>query len=158
MKIHSLFLIILCLGSIFISFSNASETTTIENNGIIMTITIVDAYYTALDPDGLEDDVVSHFTLNFESDNFDDIFYDLDISLILPSETSFDYHYDLSTSVFDLSYTIYFYNHATENGWYTVQITGTIFQGGYATDTVDFTFDPPGGTPGGNPLSLLILL
>lgn len=131
---------------------STSETVIIENNKITMAITIVDAYYTELDGDGIQNDVVSHFNLNFTNDQFTSVFYDLDFSLILPSGINYSYHYAFSTTEYDLAYVVSFFNHATESGWYTFGITGTIYQGGTATGAVDLIFDPPGGTGGGDPL------
>ncbi|HDD67073.1 MAG TPA: hypothetical protein ENG31_00435 [Candidatus Thorarchaeota archaeon] len=114
-----------------------------------ITVTIVDATYTDIDSDAYEDDVlvILRFDLGYH------LYYEFGylITLQLPSGENYTYLVYVLAWV-DTVYTYnMFYNHATESGDYTVHVQALLLTPGTATDTAHYTFDPPGGSEGGEP-------
>jgi hypothetical protein len=112
-------------------------------------IQIIDAYYADLDGDTFEDDIKLLVELSFR--DTDPVRINLDIWIELPS--GFTYYFKVlvyrapSVSILNIDCL----NMATESGWYTVSLVGSIMGSGsgkfYTTDQL--TFDPPtGGGPG----------
>ena len=131
---------------------NVASETTIDIGNISMTISITNAYYCDLQDDGREDDVVSTFTIEIENRNEQPFLFITKIVLELPSGDHHDYFYNMDTSKEEYEYTMYFYNHATENGWYTVDIYCLLFDGRHLGFGIEsYTFDPPGDGDGGEP-------
>ena len=129
----------------------------------LIDITITDAYYTDYGRSitNIENDIVVNFDVELTKE--------LDINsnakvpnqlklkcyLFLPSGKIFIYGFNLVTKESFLSLRLVFYNHATEPGWYTIEIHGSYFK----TETVavdSLTFDPPGGTDGTDPPSIML--
>ena len=131
---------------------SVSSETTIDIGNISMTINITDAYYCDLQEDGREDDVVSKFTIEIENGNEKPFLFITKIVLKLPSGYKYAYYYNMDTSEPEYDYTMNFYNHATESGWYTVDIFCLLFDGRHIGFGIEsYTFDPPGGDEGGEP-------
>jgi hypothetical protein len=131
---------------------NVTSETTIDIGAISMTINITDAYYCDLDGDTIEDDVFSTFTINIENEADKHFLFITKIVLKLPSGYHYNYYYKMDTSEPEYEYTICFYNHATENGWYTVDIFCLLFDGRHLGFGIEsYTFDPPGQDDGGEP-------
>ena len=79
------------------------------------------------------------------------------IVLELPSGLTYDYYYNMDTSEEEYSYIMYFYHHATESGWYTVDIYCLLFDGRHIGFGIEsYTFDPPGETEGVPPTVELV--
>ncbi|MHA1911669.1 MAG: hypothetical protein ACTSYA_08235 [Candidatus Kariarchaeaceae archaeon] len=126
--------------------------TTIDIGDISMTINIYDAYYCDLQGDGREDDVVAKFTIDIENEEDKYFLFITKIVLELPSGYKYNYYYNMDTSEEEYDYTMNFNNHATESGWYTVDIFCLLFDGrhiGFGLES--YTFDPPGDADGGEP-------
>ena len=118
-----------------------------------MKIKIDQAYYCDLDNDKKEDDIVVHFTLGIEVEDWDDIeYYKLDVALKLPSGLTYVHRYYLKTKPSEHS-VLYMYNHATEPGWYTVSMYSEAYLAdGRSIDCSDaLIFDPPEGIGGTEP-------
>ena len=135
-------------------------TTTVKNDLIAVTINIEDAYYYAEDSDGLENDIASIFTLDIEKvhNDYFTIFtnFYLLLGVTLPSGKYYGYLFNvycICNSGIHERPTAYFIDHATEPGWYLVEITVILVEYNTITDfgTESFYFDPPGGTDGTNP-------
>jgi hypothetical protein len=117
-------------------------------------IQIIDAYYADLDEDSFEDDI--KILVEFSLGNTDPVRINLDIWIELPS--GFVYYFKVlvyrapTESVLNIDCI----NMATESGWYTVSLVGSIMGSGsgkfYTIDQL--TFDPPTGGGPGLPLSL----
>jgi hypothetical protein len=145
--------------------SFVSSETKIENEDVIVFITINDAYYYTADEDGVENDIAAHFTLdvsrNSHSNGRPRIVFYIYLELFLPSGTSFLYLFKVtSPRECCASPTAYFYNHATESGWYSLEITGVLTKGDPALciGTETFHFDPPGSTGGSEPPTCMIIV
>jgi len=137
----------------------------VTDNEITVIINITDAYYTALDNDGIENDIVANFDMTiFKNDrkySNERIKFDLYVELILPSGLNYIYGYRVSCKgCVSVSPVIYLYNHATEPGWYTIVLTCVLADRGLVTGMGSeyLVFDPPGGTPGTEPGSCIIIV
>lgn len=130
----------------------------------LITITITDAYYTDYGRSitNVENDIIVDFDvelvkeLNINSNAKVPNQLKLKCYLFLPSGQKYIYGFNLVTKESFLSLRLIFYNHATEPGWYTIEIHGSYFR----TETVvkdSLTFDPPGGTDGTDPPSIRLL-
>ncbi len=124
----------------------------LEDENTYVQFYIVDAYYTDAEGDGLENDVISDFFMRIIT-AYSSIHLLISIYLELPSTTSYTYDYTFRLGTGDYDLRMYFYNHATESGWYIVTITVTVmskFQlmSGYES----LVFDPPGQHEGTEPL------
>jgi hypothetical protein len=143
----------------------ASDVTLYESDGDrILRLTITDAYYTDLDGDKVLD-VVGFFTVtHFEECESYNIW--IFPTLQLPSGKEFNYKFDITDGKkYDSrDYQLIFYDHALETGDYTLFIevyavkTRSLLCYYYYRGTADYTFDPPGGTGGHDPLCLLTWL
>ena len=137
----------------------------VTDNEITVIIDITNAYYTALDDDGIENDVVANFDMTvFKNDrkySNDRMKFDLYVELILPSGINYIYGYRVTCKrCVSVSPIIYLYNHATEPGWYTIVLTCVLADRGLVTGIGSeyLVFDPPGGTPGTEPGSCMIII
>jgi len=140
---------ILLISSVFFtSFSAQAITFEDENSPII--IDIKDAYYCNADNGLEENDIVVNFDLYVKATYI--LYFELYFRLILPSGNSYIYGYGVLTIEDYLNGRFYFYNHATESGWYTVEIVGIIYQQPIAIGVDSYSFDPPGETEGSEPL------
>lgn len=147
-------LLTLIFSSIVITYSKVSSEVEIEGESIELEIEITNAYYTATNKDKIENDVIAHFNIDVDSED-DYAFFEIIVALILPSGLSFAYEYafNIEDDSF-LEATMYFYNHATEPGWYIVEITGIITDETITTGVESYTFDPPGESGDSDPLSV----
>ncbi len=105
---------------------------------------IRDAYYTCLDNDSKEDDVVGIIHVHISNpktvSNFKIV-----ATLILPSGNGFVGEIRLVTSKSTFFLDIEFRNCALESGDYYLQVVLTLYTGGTQTLTDDIVFDPPTG-------------
>ncbi|MBD3407961.1 MAG: hypothetical protein GF411_17710 [Candidatus Lokiarchaeota archaeon] len=112
-------------------------------------VSIEAAYYDCLDGDGIENDVFSLIRFDLSSSLIYEYYYW--ITLELPSGKAFCYE----VHVFAWADTIYlrnvFYDYATESGDYTIHVDALLISPYWDSDTVSHTFDPPGGSSGGEP-------
>ncbi|MHA1225697.1 MAG: hypothetical protein ACTSPV_03035 [Candidatus Hodarchaeales archaeon] len=123
----------------------------------ISDIQIVEAFYADLDNQGLPNDILSHFIIEFEDDdNYS--FIILFISLTLPSGTQFQYSYLIITDLPGIYVSLYFYNHASESGWYNLKISALLLGSKSHWISDSLTFDPPGGDPGEVPPSTELVI
>jgi len=127
-----------------------------------ITITITEAYYTnyGRSTTNIENDIIVDFNVELIKDIAIDSHakvpnqLKLKCYMYLPSGQKYIYGFNLVTKDSFLSLRLIFYNHATESGWYTVEIHGSYFR----TETVaidSLIFDPPGGTDGTDPPSIM---
>jgi hypothetical protein len=148
----------LIIAFLLIPISFAAGETCVKNKETTVILNIEDATYFAADADGIENDVIAHFTLevlrNRHNARNTAIFYIL-ISLTLPSGYCYDYLFQVISDYNILAYiTLIFYDHATEPGWYLLEITAILpSYGGYSycIGTESYYFDPPGSDEGTNP-------
>ncbi|MFX1475692.1 MAG: hypothetical protein ACFFCO_09505 [Promethearchaeota archaeon] len=121
-----------------------------EADEVIITITILSAYYTDADGDGFADDVVAHFDVALSG--AEAYVFDMFPSLTLPSGLTYIYWYTVLTNCTLIHFTITFYNHITESGWYIFAIATLYFSNnGRNIVYAEFPFDPPGGSPDQDP-------
>jgi hypothetical protein len=113
----------------------------ISNNKTSLEMEITFANYTDGDLDGIEDDVVSIFTIDLESEYRINVFA-IEALLTLPSGNTFYYVLIFITTNNHLDFTWFMYNTATEPGWYTLALTAILFIGGRAEGTAYYIFDP----------------
>ncbi len=129
----------------------------VANNSQSITVVITDAYYTAVGEDGIEDDVVIHFSIDMYREGGRGHF-NLYFQLTLPSGRMVEYGYLINTAYTSLEGIMIFHNDATESGMYNIRIIVQLFSGGAASGDADHDFDPPGETSGGDPHGDLRLL
>ncbi len=149
------FLLIFAISLLFILSTSAVSlggdiTTTQLKEADTFSMKFIDAYYTALEDDGVENDIVEKIEVYIDADVTSTksrvVFFDLYITL--PSGLKYEYSFNLITKRNKLLLILYFHNHATESGIYESGIFAWR-QG----DNVDYMihqieFDPPGGSPG----------
>lgn len=129
-----------------------------STNGTYMTFRVRDAYYGDMEGDGLKDDI--HMLIDIHIEGISTRYnFNLYITLLLPSGESHTYAYSIKTKILDFTAQVIFYNHATESGWYTIHLLTILFSGKTTGDATDeYSFDPPGGNPGGDPHASFTLL
>ncbi|RMG34074.1 MAG: hypothetical protein D6732_11010 [Methanobacteriota archaeon] len=147
-RISTIFLLSLLL--IGMNLSRASSQVKVQDTSeTSISVAILFANYTDLDEDGYMDDVYAEVSI----DLYGGVAYTFEyyVTLTLPSGLNFSYLFIISTNY--QSFTIYnfFYDHATESGWYTLNIDATLNNGGRSTATSTLIFDPPGGSGGSDP-------
>jgi hypothetical protein len=131
--------------------------------GASIDVRIKQAYYTDIDDDGYEDDVLVSLKFQFMI-NDDEFSFRYTIVLTLPSGISYAYQVSLDMEVdedlceeFDEDTMIIvnidnlFYNHATESGDYRVEVYATLTDPGHDRAYTSLIFDPPGATDGTTP-------
>lgn len=144
---------ILALSTVLPVFGLSSVTFMSKNEKIEATLTITDAFYTDLDNDEVYD-IVSYFYLVFNGHHY--LKVKLYVNLILPSGFVFSYKWNIGTDNFIYFGQINFYDHAIESGNYTLSIRAKVSIGGTNTGLVEYEFDPPGGSGGGDPCARLM--
>ena len=139
--------------------------TIVRDDELTVRIDITDAYYTALDEDNTENDIVAHFDMlikrNGRKISNDRQKIDLYVELILPSETSYLFGFRIFCKpTISISPEIHLNNLATEPGWYTIILTCVLFDGALITGigSEGLIFDPPGSTGGTEPGTCSIIL
>lgn len=163
MRFNKVFFVSLLVLCTLCPISLVVGATTIENESVVITIAIQNAYYFDADGDGKENDVAVDFLLDIHRKNGkkNTVHFDLYAELILPSGISYLYLFKVTSSAHvQAQPTAYFYNHATEPGWYCIELTGVLYRGTpqYSIGTESYYFDPPGGTTGTDPLTCKILV
>lgn len=148
------FLILLLVVSL-LPICASADTLTVQNTSSSLALHITDAYYTAYESDGIEDDVVVLFTIDLDSQGRTQ--FDIHLTLTLPSSFEVTYSYFINTVLNHLDATMIFYDYATELGWYNINIAVQLYSGGLSSASLNHIFDPPGGTEGGDPDGQLIL-
>ncbi len=131
------------------SFAARPDFSASSTDVISIKVSVTDAYYTDLDNDGLSDDVIAYTSVDLSGStryNFD--YY---ITLTLPSGKNYTYAYTFNTVYTTLNIRNYFWNHATECGDYTITVQAILWTGGISYTNHAYTFDPPGGSDGGDP-------
>jgi len=141
---------ILLISSVFFTSFSAQAISTVEAESSTIIIEIKNAYYCDADNGLEENDIVVDFDLYVKTSCI--LYFELYFRLILPSGNSYIYGYGVLTIENYLNCSFYFYNHATESGWYTVEIVGVIYQQPIAIGVDSYSFDPPGETEGSEPL------
>ncbi|HUT80108.1 MAG TPA: hypothetical protein VMZ29_02815 [Candidatus Bathyarchaeia archaeon] len=163
MRFKKVILILMIMTLTLIPINLVSAETIIQNEEILLYIDIQDAYYYADGIDNVENDIISHFTLIVHRLTYMPIrtiinFYLL-VSLTLPSGVIYDYLFYVTSPCECVAYpTLYLINHASESGWYCLEITGILYT--YTPymvyGTEQYNFDPPGGTDRTGPLGCII--
>ena len=139
--------------------------TYVTDSEMTVMIDITDAYYTALDDDGIADDIVANFDMTVQKNGRqlpnERLKFDLYVELILPSGLNhlFGFRVTCKRGVC-VSPIIHMHNVATEPGWYTITLTCVLFDRGFITGvgSESLEFDPPGGSPSTEPKSCIIIL
>ncbi len=110
---------------------------------------VYDAYYGDLDSGGIENDV--HIILLFDLgyNQYYEFYYQ--ITLTLPSGTSYSYLVHVLAWYEYIRIDNEFLNYATEPGDYTVHVTAIMVYPSYFTDSGSIVFDPPGYGAGADP-------
>jgi len=165
MRFKKVVFIIFTLAILLIPINIVAAETVIYNEQLSVSIHIDDAYYYAADNDDIENDIATHFTITVtKKGNFNHkkmVNFYLLVGLTLPSGTYYEYLFlVISPCVCVATPTVYFYNHASESGWYLVELTGILMTGdpAFAIGTEACLFDPPGGTDGTDPLTCSIMI
>lgn len=115
-------------------------------------MTILHAYYYDLDSDGNEDDILSVIQFSTCSNNVEFVITDLYQYLTLPSGFTYSCRFIIIGYFDTVVIEFYWYNVATESGWYTLEAFSESWNNNwvcYNYDTV--TFDPPESDDGGMP-------
>ncbi len=128
--------------------SYAAETT-VQSNSSTLTIRITDAYYLDASGDGFMDDAEVLFNIDTYSNGRTQ--FQLYFTLTLPSGRQVQYAYHVNTVLTYLEGSMIFHNDATESGWYNIKIEAVLLTGGASYTALDYDFDPPGHTSGGDP-------
>ncbi len=137
---------ILALSMIPPSFGRVSINNTREQT---ISINITFANYTDLDGDGFQDDVYAEVEVKLDGSSA--YTFEYNVTLTLPSGLSFSYKFIISTNYQSFIIYHYFFDHAIESGWYTLNAEATLNNGGRSTTSNTFVFDPPGGSGGSDP-------
>ncbi|MBN1327845.1 MAG: hypothetical protein JXA54_00095 [Candidatus Heimdallarchaeota archaeon] len=163
MRFKKIILMPLVMALALIPVNIVSAETYIQNKDIIVCIDIQDAYYYADGLDNIENDILSHFTLSVQRINNMPgkivVNFYLLVRLTLPSGVIYEYLFLVTSPCECIAYpTLYLINHATESGWYCLEITGILNgqKSQMISGTERFDFDPPGGTDGTGPLGCII--
>ncbi len=149
-----LMIFIISLSSTSIGRQNSFSTETL--NEPYIGIEITNAFYADLDGNGIEDDIFVQVDLSFFGAST--INFDYYIILTLPSGESHAYTISLASHVDKLIIDNYFWNHATEPGWYTVEVHTVLRTGGVQILSDSMVFDPPGGSEGSDPIGFSIII
>ncbi|MCY3411596.1 MAG: hypothetical protein INQ03_08205 [Candidatus Heimdallarchaeota archaeon] len=138
-KVHRTLLVLLILISLSIT---SAEVLILENNTYEMHFAIDDAYYTSLDPDGIENDIVVKFNLNHTCTT--KITFYMRFTLTLTSGQFIQNEYLVKADVNQINGSMLFYDDAVENGWYNIKIEILLLSGGIDYGSINLDFDPPG--------------
>ena len=115
-------------------------------NSVSVSTTVNYANYGDFDGDGYEDDVYINVTIDLSGGNVYN--FDYYLTLTLPSGLSYTYGYSFVTDYDRLVIHHYLMGHATEPGWYDVDIDIIMKTGGIYHTAAYYIFDPPGGQAG----------
>ena len=148
-KIYLLLFLIIAFGTVVPVCGYTSVTLISINKKNEVSLTITYANYTNLDNDAILD-VIALYELSFDSSNRHTV--RLDVFLTLPSGYGFFYMWIIGTKQQEYFSQVYLYDCVLEPGDYLLTIRASLFTGGVSTGIVEYIFDPPGGSGGGNPL------
>ncbi|NHJ06306.1 MAG: hypothetical protein EAX90_15880 [Candidatus Heimdallarchaeota archaeon] len=132
--------------------TDINQESTIKNFEIGIEMTILHAYYYDLDSDGNEDDILSVIQFSTCSNRVEFVITDLYQYLTLPSGFTYSCGFRIIGYFETVVIEFYWYNVATESGWYTLEAYSESWNNYwvcYNYDTV--TFDPPESDDGGMP-------
>ncbi|MCE7735334.1 MAG: hypothetical protein GPJ54_10685 [Candidatus Heimdallarchaeota archaeon] len=137
------------------------------NDDSDFSVKFLNAWYTDLEGDGFEDDIVLKIKIKYEDIEIDDDNNGVDrikgkttvknnnkqlklkIELVLPSGFSFLHYVEKSINSEEVILDILLYNHAVESGWYWGHITIVDNYHNPLSKKDSIFFDPPGGRSGG---------
>lgn len=148
LRISAVFFLLLLLGG-FVPSLNASQMSITDTSEPTIVVEILFANYTDLDDDGYLDDVYAEVSVELSGA----VAYTFEyfVTLTLPSGLNFSYLFIISTNYQSFNIYNYFYDHAIETGWYTLDVDATLNNGGRSTASSTLVFDPPGGSGGSDP-------
>lgn len=149
-KLISLILLAI-LVLLVVPFASAEEPL---DEPLSITVEILEAYYTDLDNDSLEDDVYASVRVTILPTGMQ--VYDYLVELELPSGKNFSYYYLITTNVQTVYYDNHFLDHAIESGWYKIKASAILFTSNLAYSESVLIFDPPGGASGPPPSHTLL--
>ena len=118
-------------------------------------IAITNAYYTCLEYDGLEDDIVIYLFIE-RDDGYEGVknWIKIYLELELPSGTILPYEFDVRTDQLNFALCVIAWDAAIEPGWYTIRAYEYDDDGFDDDDYVELVFDPPGSGGGAEPPSI----
>ncbi len=148
-QLKAILLLLTLIGTFAVAAQANKPVTTSSTETAGIDVEVIFANYTALEDDGYENDVYAEVKVYLYGG--ETYTFDYEITLTLPSGTSYTYLFIITTNIEDLLIYNFFFNHATESGWYTIDVNVLLHTGGQSTDSHTYTFDPPGGSPGSEP-------
>ncbi|RMG30435.1 MAG: hypothetical protein D6732_16225 [Methanobacteriota archaeon] len=133
-------LIVTIMALTFLPHGNSVNAATASS----VTATIMDAYYTDADGGGVPNDVVViiHFAIQ-GGGTLNGLTYTVDLAL--PSGKTYVGYVLIVTNMAQVTATNFFYNTATESGWYSTSVHATLNGDPNISDSDHMIFDPPGG-------------
>lgn len=118
-----------------------------------LTVILYDGYYTCLDGDTLENDIVASAWIYIDSPY---VYNTMDLYIWLTTPDGLEYSYALNIVTYSTYGDCYFfidlifYNHALDPGNYRVETLGDLYGDRFYVYN-SIIFDPPGGKPGALP-------
>ena len=125
----------------------------ITPNSDILEISVLHAYYYDLDNDGVEDDIYTVVRVYSPYGYVEIINAEIYQYITLPSGIC--YYINVTVSGYSSGFRLstYWYNIATESGWYHFKATlDNLNYYSYTYDTAEVVFDPPNPIPVGQPI------
>ncbi len=159
-RTHATKTILLCM-LIFVSVSyliapvEAVSPKNVSTEQTRVSLAVLGADYADTDGDMVMNDAIVWFDILLSGDTRYTL--TLILSLTLPSGKSYSYTYIIITSYSVLHCTMYFYDHATEPGYYLFNATAILRSGGRCVSSVEYQFDPPGGSGDIDPCGALFV-
>lgn len=124
----------------------------IANSNHSVKLEIIDAYYDSLNQDSLMNDVVIAFSIEKTLWNSNQtLAVLLNFTLTLPSGYQAIFECQFTTDADYILGVLYFYDKATEPGWYNINIDMTLHVDEVIKGTTTVDFDPPGEGIGAPP-------
>ena len=151
-KLSFIFFILLVLSTVSPALGSSYLSLTSKNGKNTLNLTINTVYYTNIDNDDILD-VVALFDISFTSERTHRFI--LTTILELPSGYQFTHSWFISTKLSLKTFRLELLDHAIESGDYILTIHLQLFTGGMTTGSVEYLFDPPGGSGGGTPIAYL---
>jgi hypothetical protein len=151
-KLSLILFLLLTVCSISPVFGSSYLSLTSKNGKNTLNLTINSAYYTNIDNDDVLD-VVALFEISFSNERSHRFI--LTTILELPSGHQYLYSWFITSKLSLNEYRLELHDHAIEAGDYSLMIHIQLFTGGMTTGSVEYSFDPPGGSGGGTPIAYL---
>jgi len=149
----------------------ASTQLTVNNQNLKIDVHITNGYYTDAQGDGLQNDVITEFTMNLTASTtvYDALqnasnSFAMTLQITEPSGLNFTYAYNQSlifqlvtnttallSQSLSLHIKVYFWDHAIESGDYIFTVSISLAGSQNLNNSADLVFDPPGGTGGSPP-------